>query len=135
MNCAATALTDAPYQTGNDEHQTDTTEYPGSAPQCGRVIDDGAAGRLLGQVIHPHRLILLVAEDKAALGVGDLFTTAGGEGNFRMRTASIQVADDAIGGLCVSEEFASIKREIDGNAQQDDTNQGKEQTLQYLPEA
>ncbi|KIH82736.1 hypothetical protein UCMB321_3513 [Pseudomonas batumici] len=52
-----------------------------------------------------------------------------------MRTTGIQVADDAIGGLCVGEEFASFKSEIDGNAQQADTNQGKKQTLQYLPDA
>src|SRR5450830_1923608 len=135
MNCAATTRTDAPCQTGNDEHQTDTTQHPGSGPQCGRVIDDGAIGRLLRQVIHPHWLILLVAEDKATLGVGDFFATAGGEGDLRMRTTGIQVADDAIGGLCVGEEFAPIKREIDGNAQQYETDQGKKQSLQYLPEA
>jgi len=51
-----------------------------------------------------------------------------------MRTTGIQVADDAIGGLCAVEKLASLKREIDGNAQQTDTNQGKQQAQQYLPD-
>jgi len=73
MNRTATALTDSFCQTNKREHQTDKTQDPGSAPQRGQVIDDGTVGRLLGQVVHPHRLTLLIAENEAALGVGDFF--------------------------------------------------------------
>ncbi|MOA50641.1 hypothetical protein D3C78_1736860 [compost metagenome] len=77
--------------------------------------------------MHPHRLVLLITEDKTALGVGDFFTADGGEGDLRMRTTGIQVADDAIGDLCPGEEVPTVEGEIDGNAQQANANQRKKQ--------
>jgi hypothetical protein len=45
------------------------------------------------------------------------------------------MADDAIGGPCAGKEVAVVGREIDGNAQQADADQGKKQAQQYLPDA
>ncbi|WVV47692.1 hypothetical protein THH46_26620 [Pseudomonas sp. NA13] len=52
-----------------------------------------------------------------------------------MRATGIQVADDAIGGLCPGEEVMSVEAEIDGNAQQANANQAKKQAQQYRPDA
>ncbi len=51
-----------------------------------------------------------------------------------MRSTGIQVTDDAIGDLCVSQELAAIQGEIEGNAQQANTDQGEKQAQQYLPD-
>lgn len=85
--------------------------------------------------MHPHRLVFLIAKDKATLGIGNLFTADCGEGDLRMRTTGIQVADDAIGGLCPGEEVASVEGDIDGNALQANANQGKKQAQQNRPDA
>ncbi|WP_172679570.1 hypothetical protein [Pseudomonas sp. Pf153] len=68
------------------------------------------------------------------LGIRYFFASSRGKGDFRMRSTGIQVTDDAIGDLCVSQELAAIQGEIEGNAQQANTDQGEKQAQQYLPD-
>lgn len=109
----------------NTEECAEAAEESAGSPERAGIVDYRAGRRPPSLVEDANRLAHLVAEDEAALGIGNPLAGNAGEIDLRMRTTGIQGADRPLGFLRSTQEMVPLDGLETAGEQETESEQGK----------